>query len=439
MSVLKVEREFPRGLLPLLGGMFLYAGSPVILAQTASLFINPIMEDTGLPASAVAVGPVIVLTMSIAQPLAAALIIRFGTRPLAYIALASMALGMVALWSLPASWWTFYVVGIFLGLGGTFGFLSTQARYLSLWFRKNFGLAMGIVGATGGIVPFVLTPILSATIAANGWRSGFLVLLALVIVFCFPTVIRLFREPKPDKTFAPLARTGASSTDAAKKPLGPLFRDPLYVLPLLAYLAVSFATGGFVASIAPILLNKGFDQTIATVVTMCILAGVVLGRVLGGFALDRVFPYLVPIVIFTLAGLSAIFIARTDVTIAAVVIGIAVLLIGSAQGAEGDMPAIFIRREFGMESMTTLAGWAFLTIGVAAGTGGLVFAAIRDATGKYDAAAAAGGIGFLSGAVLFAISAVIAYRRRRATARGFDQPETLVPVGQTAAPRADAK
>ena len=38
-------------MLPLLGGMFLYAGSPVILAQTASLFINPIMEDTGLPAS----------------------------------------------------------------------------------------------------------------------------------------------------------------------------------------------------------------------------------------------------------------------------------------------------------------------------------------------------------------------------------------------------
>ena len=103
------------------------------------------------------------------------------------------------------------------------------------------------------------------------------------------------------------------------------------------------------------------------------------------------------------------------------------------------MPAIFIRREFGMESMTTLAGWAFLTIGVAAGTGGLVFAAIRDATGKYDAAAAAGGIGFLSGAVLFAISAVIAYRRRRATARGLDQPGTLVPVGQTAAARADAK
>ena len=172
-SSVSPRSEFARGWKPLLGAMALYAGSPVIIAQTASVFIVPIMKTTGLSQTAISIGPVVFITLAIAQPAVAFLINRFGTRVLGLTALVVMLAGLTLLALVPPSESGFLGAGILMGLGGSLGYLATTAQFLSKWFSKNYGLSVGIVGAIGGIVPLILTPILGVVIASAGWKAGY--------------------------------------------------------------------------------------------------------------------------------------------------------------------------------------------------------------------------------------------------------------------------
>ncbi|PZM96925.1 MAG: hypothetical protein DIU79_03805, partial [Actinobacteria bacterium] len=120
--------------------MAVYAASPVIIAQTASLFIEPVMSQTGLSQTAISIGPIIFITLAVTQPIVAFFINRLGTRPLGLTAVGVMLGGLVLLTILPPSRFSFYGVGILMGLGGALGYLATTAQFLSKGFTKHKAL-----------------------------------------------------------------------------------------------------------------------------------------------------------------------------------------------------------------------------------------------------------------------------------------------------------
>ena len=306
--------EFRTGWKPLLGAMAVYAASPVIIAQTASLFIEPVMSQTGLSQTAISIGPIIFITLAVTQPIVAFFINRLGTRPLGLTAVGVMLGGLVLLTILPPSRFSFYGVGILMGLGGALGYLATTAQFLSKWFSKHYGLTVGIVGAVGGIVPLLLTPILGVVLENSGWRTGYYMIGAFMLIICLPLVVAFFREPKVPVA-APSGAAPTATADSDKPQAQALEGIPRVRPPRIPATGFSpspssgeIAVGGFLASIVPILIGKGYDPSIAAIISMAMLAGVMTGRIVGGKCLlDRSpFPYLVPVVLFALSGISAV-------------------------------------------------------------------------------------------------------------------------------------
>lgn len=164
--------EFRTGWKPLLGAMAVYAASPVIIAQTASLFIEPVMSQTGLSQTAISIGPIIFITLAVTQP-------------------------------------------------------------------------VGIVGAVGGIVPLLLTPILGVVLENSGWRTGYYMIGAFMLIICLPLVVAFFREPKvPVAAPSGAAPTATADSDKPQAqalegiPARQAAKDPRYWLFTIAFLGV---------------------------------------------------------------------------------------------------------------------------------------------------------------------------------------------------------
>lgn len=409
--------EFKHGWKALAGAMALYSASPVIIAQTASLFIEPTMTDTGLSQTDISIGPIIFITLALTQPLVAYVINRRGTRGIGITAVVVMLAGLGALTVLPPSRATFWSVGILMGLGGALGYLATTAQFLAKWFSRHYALTVGIVGSVGGIVPFVFTLVLADVLNADNWRLGYYVIGGFMLLICLPTVLAFFREPavpvqplrnddSPSMEVTPRQLEGVPARQAAK--------DPRYWLLTIAFLGVSVAVGGILASIAPILISKGFSAEIAARISLAMLAGVMCGRVVGGFLLDRArMPYLVPTALFAISGAAAVAMKSATADTQVTLVLLAIFLIGVSQGAEGDFPAYFFRREFGRKSLATLSSWVYLLTTGFAGIGGFLFAGIRDSTGGYATAINLAIGGFAIGTALTIATAALSWRSER--------------------------
>ncbi|MBU8868495.1 MFS transporter [Paenarthrobacter aromaticivorans] len=411
----RARSELTQGWRPLLGAVALYGGSPIILLQTGGLFIQPIREATGLPVSVIAIAPIVTLMLALAQPAVGALMERTGTRPLAIGALCTMVAGLIALAALPASEATFLTVAILIGLGGSLGFTATTAKYLSQWFRKNFGLAFGIVGGAASLIPLLAIPLITPAIYSSGWRAGYWVLTGFVALISLPIVLWGFREPKTalfDDSVAGENQKGSSPTEQSASYRYVLTDARFWVL-MLSIALVTLALGGFIAHLQPMLLMSGIPVGTATTMTMAILMGVLTGRILGGFLLDRIWPYLVPIIVLTAAAIAAFTLTTSASTLAVPLLLVTVFTIGMAQGAEADFPAFFLLREFGPKRFAVISGYAFLIAGVCASLGGITFSALRDLTGNYTIAGYLGAAFYGGGMVLMVVVGALSRRAAR--------------------------
>ncbi|MGN7860871.1 MFS transporter [Microbacterium sp. 22303] len=407
--------EIRSGWKPLIGGIALYGGSPIILLQTGGLFIEPVAQETGLPVSVVAIAPIVTLLLALGQPVVGAIIQRTGTRLVAIASLLTMITGLVLLAVLPSAQATFLLVAVLIGVGGSLGFTSTVAKYLSLWFRKNFGFAFGIVGGAASVIPLIAIPLISAAIYDSGWRAGYWVLAGSVAVICLPMVLVLLREPQRESLPAdtgPAAESTQTSPQRYATYRGVL-ADARYWLIVSSVLFVCLSLGGFIVHLQPILLSNGVPVEVATAMTMAILVGVLTGRVLGGIMLDRIWPYWVPVFVLLAAALSAYAVTTAAGTLLVPVLFLVVFALGLAQGAEADFPAFFLLREFGPAKFAVVSGFAFLVAGVGAAIGGIGFSVLRDVTGNYTLAGSLGAAFYTTGLLLMAMAGIASKRAIR--------------------------
>jgi OFA family oxalate/formate antiporter-like MFS transporter len=430
-TVQKPPNELRRGLGPLIGAVSFYAGSPIILLQTGSVFVKPIMDDTGLPATAVTIGPVITLTLALLQPAVGLLLRRYSPRPMAIITLMGMALALIGLATLPPSFASFWGIAIFAGVVGSLGYWASLSRYLSLWFRRNFGIAIGLVGGSASLLPLIAIPIMSHFIYnGGGWRAGYWVLFVFVVAIALPLVLVLFRTPKEpifeDDAALDGEGEGSGTEDSAGLPLNVIFRDGRYWTIVVSFALVTIGAGGFITNIAPIVLDREFSPAVATGLAMAILVGVMSGRILGGLMLDRIWPYAAPMIVFSVSGIGGILLVTLPVDTPVAIMWLVVIGIGLAQGAEGDFSSFFMLREFGSRHFPFINGWAILVMSVGLFIGGFSVAIFRDITGSYVGVAIVTALFYFAGAAMTLVAGYLSVRARRRGGRVFAGKESEV-------------
>jgi MFS family permease len=151
----------------------LYVGGIIFFSFTA--FFEPIHQEFGWSYTQISLATSLRgLEMGIFAPIVGFLVDRFGSRKLLLGGTIIIGIGLVLL-SFTQSLLMFYLCFLFiaLGAGGCTSVVTMTA--VAIWFKKNVGLALGIMasgfGAGGLIIPLIVS-----MIDASGWRLTLVIL-----------------------------------------------------------------------------------------------------------------------------------------------------------------------------------------------------------------------------------------------------------------------
>lgn len=163
----------------------------------------------------------------------------------------------------------------------------------------------------------------------------------------------------------------------------------------VCFLLISYAIGAMIPSIVPLLGSKGYS--IAEAVSLATLIGlaVFIGRLLGGYLLDRIWAPLVAFVLLSIPAFALLLlrgdVSQTDATIA-------ILMIGFGAGVEYDFLAFLVSKYFGMKSYSSIYGALYAFFAAGAGLGPSLINNLADNHG-WDFTLVTAAIALLAGTV----------------------------------------
>jgi predicted MFS family arabinose efflux permease len=347
----------------------------------AGLFIIPMQTEFGWSRSAVAIGPLGGLISIVFYPVAGALIDRFGPRRMALIGLTMLSIGFVMLAAVPAQPLIFYAVMLYVSVAGAISNAIVFGKCVATWFTRRIGTAIGIMQTGVTVATVVGFPFLSAVIARQSWRIGFLAIAGIVAFGGIPICILWFRaRPHPSSSHEDAVGTAGFSFQEA-------FRDRRFALMVAAFGVAALPIGGFLSQLQPLLIGSGIAPAVAAALGSVFVFSVGAGRVIVGMLFDRTRPALAAagsLVVSALGALLLVPVARGGHPgIAAIA---AVSMIGVAQGAESDYLSFFTVRIFGLRSFSRLVGVLSMVVGGGMAIGGLIFSTLYDHFRSYTTA-----------------------------------------------------
>ncbi|MGE0828997.1 MAG: MFS transporter, partial [Hyphomonadaceae bacterium] len=249
----------------------------------------------------------------------------------------------------------------------------------SSFFDEHRGTALGIAMAGTGIGTAILPQILQFLIDEHGWRTAYLALAALMVGIALPSVLFLLRDPgdksvAAEPTIAPVA--GELPGIEAKQALT---SRTFWLLAIVVFLVASVVYGVIVHAV-PFLTDAGVPAAQAATVLIAAGMSTLVGRLLSGFLVDRIFAPFVGIFFFMLAILG-LYLFGANVN---PVIGM--IFIGLASGAEIDLIGYLTSRYFGVKRFGLLYGLMFTVFAAGCAFGPFVMGFTYGADQSYDRA-----------------------------------------------------
>ncbi len=341
---------------------------------TLGVFAGPIADEFGWSRADVQSGLLFSMIATVAfAGVTGWMIDRFGARAVALGAQVGLAVGLLLLAAQPGPAWVWkasWLVMAALSLGTT---PLTWSRGIADWFAKARGKALGIALSGSGITAVIAPPVAMFAVDAVGWRMAYVIIAAMVVLIALPCTWFLFHTRKELSGVMETAsrpETGYS--------FGEVLRGYRFWLMLAAFSGVSFAIGGAIPNLVPMLNEAGVAD--AALYASLLGAMVIVGRIVSGILLDHFWGPAVAVALLAIPALSCLLLAW------GLSPGAAAALIGLAGGAEFDLVAFLSARYFGMRSFGRAYSWQWAGFALATGIGSTAFAAVRDYTGSYDPA-----------------------------------------------------
>ena len=168
-----------------------------VVQNGRGVFYNAVCTDLGLETSAFTLYS---LFHGIGSFLCMPFSVRFFNKVHPRIALAaavSVFCGATALMGSVSTLPAFWTLGFLQGAGGSLLVFFICPLLISNWFKKHYGMAMGLSAAFSGLAGVFINPLLSAVIESAGWRTGYRVqgLLAFSLAM---TAVALIRGRRPE-------------------------------------------------------------------------------------------------------------------------------------------------------------------------------------------------------------------------------------------------
>lgn len=396
-----MSSEFRQGWRALAAATGATAVGASLFVYTAGLFVKPIAADTGWSRAEIATGATMaMLVQALLTPMVGALVDRYGSRRVGTIAIFGLGLAIWMLAMIPGMLFVYYAALLLIALFGSGATVVTFAPTVVCRFERWRGVSLGILMSGTALLLIPFAPVLQQAIVGQGWRGGYALVGAVVLLIGLPCALLL----------SPVNRGGVGDDDGRQKTnpaiastdFSDAIRTSTYWKILIGTIAATLPLGGFVNQMPALLSDHGLTQDIVALMTSLFVASVVVGRGMAGFLLDRLHPPLVALLLMLSGATAALVLLFPQIPVG--IYGVVVAMLGVAMGAEADMQAFFIARSFGLKAFARLFGTTAMSTAIAMGLGALLFGWVHDQFGDYRPACMFAILFFiLSGTLFFSL------------------------------------
>lgn len=349
-----------------------------LFVASITFFIKPLYAEFGWTRSAIAAASAVGFTSALTAPFMGMLVDRYGARRVSMAGVGVMLAGYLALASMTSWIWNYYLITLFLSVAGPAVGAMTFTKVVVGWFERNRGLMIGITMSGVSLVTIFTAPALQYVIAHWGWRAGYGFLAAVTCGIGFPILVAFLFE-KNSAIEVKLTRTSGSDTALSMRPV---FRDLRFWLLILSAFAANIPIGGMALQLQPLLTDKAIDGQSAALMASVFGVSVVASRLGAGVLLDRFWAPGVAFTTLVLPAIGILLLAGQQHNLAITALG--VILLGVAQGAEGDQVAFFVARFFPLGLYSRIFSVLMVCISASLGVGGILYGYTFDKTGNYD-------------------------------------------------------
>ena len=350
--------------------------SPTFLASM-SVFIKPIAAEFGWGRTQVAAAvSVSTLLLAVCSPVTGPLLDKYGPRRVILVATTLFAAAVATMATLSGNYLVYLAIAALIGITGTG---SNAFAYLSIlpnWFDKRYGLSLGVAMIGIGLGQMAAPVYANGLIADYGWRMAYALIGLLIFLVTVPNALFLLRDRPSDqvaqRTMSTESVPGATRSEA--------IGQTVFWRLSASFFLITLAASGCIVHLVPLLTDRGVTAANAAALAALIGASLLIGRLVTGVLLDYISATLIGVVCF--AG-AASGIALLIVGVQGAMIPLAIILIGTAFGVEGDLMAYMTRRIFGMRAYGAIYGLMFGIFNAGIVLGPLLMGLSFDLTKSY--------------------------------------------------------
>ncbi|MEW9856524.1 MFS transporter [Novosphingobium sp. M1R2S20] len=368
-----------------------FAGSALasMYAYTMGVMIGPLEAEFGWTRAEISSGFFVVSLFSVTFSLVMGMVIdRVGPRRLAIFGVVFYCAAVMLLSQATSSlqvWWALWAL---VAVGILFIKPTVWVAAISSLFSVSRGLALAVVLSATGFVSFIM-PILTLLLLKElGWRMTYVALGGGSLLLVLPLVLLFFssasdRDRRREKNRASVeAGQGAPLPSLAGLTLRQGLLSRNFALLAGGGFIFTLASVALTLNIVPILVDQRMSKEAAAAIAGAIGVAQIVGRLSGGYLLDRFNARLVAAVSVALPlATCALLLSSNGNPVTALV---AVVFLGFAAGAEMDAIAYLSAKCFGLRNFGALFGAFTGLITLGFGLGPMLANAIYDRTGSYE-------------------------------------------------------
>jgi len=259
-------------------------------------------------------------------------------------------------------------------------------------------LALSLTLSILPLISFLFIPQFQKVVGAFGWRSGYLLLAAMVVFVCLPVMLLTLRVRRAEtadskgNAKAPAALSGHDNKTG--------LRTSAFWLIVGAMVLVNIPGGGILLHMGPMITDHGFNAAQAAQLIAVYPLAMIIGRLVSGVFLDSA-PYAVAALATVLPAFGYLIFLLGGGSMGFYAAAAGIALLGVQQGAELDLLSFFLARHMGLRSYGFFFGLANMMNAMAIAAGTFYFGWAYDVTGTYNPVLLTAAITFPLGALCF--------------------------------------
>jgi MFS family permease len=352
-------------------------GAPTLPFYTIGIFAPFLAKEFGWSLATIFGGLLLnTVVLLVGGPIVGHIVDRFGARLVAALSLAGLGIGYAALALSTHSVLQYYATWTFLAIAGLGCTSIAFTRAINSTFVARRGLALGIALSGIGLCALIMKGMAGLLLDGVGWRMTMAVIGLMPVMIGAPIVLWGLTEAGADQGRTPEPSSLRSLT------LREALRTRTFAILVLAFVIISFANGAPIPHLENILRSAHTDPARTLALASSIGGAVIVGRLAGGWLLDRVWAPAAGVAV-SLAAAAGCWLLSQPVLEPNQAI-IAILLLGFCGGVEGDLLSYLIARYFGVRSYGAVYGTVFGLFALGAGAGPSLIGFAYDRLGSYS-------------------------------------------------------